>query len=119
MEELFRTQPGVTDTEVGYTGGKNEHPTYEFHPGHAEALRVSFDGTKTSTAALLDYFFRIHNPTTLNRQGNDVGTSYRSAIFYVDEAGKQEAEAAIARNQALWKAPITRSEEHTSELQSH
>lgn len=85
LEDLFREQPGVTDTEVGYTGGENDNPTYEFHPGHAEALAISYDTDQTDFAHLLDFFFRVHNPTTLNRQGNDVGSSYRSAIFYQDE----------------------------------
>jgi len=107
MEDLFRTQQGVLDTEAGYTGGKSDNPSWEFHPGHAEALRITFDETQTSFAVLLDYFFRIHDPTTLNRQGNDVGTSYRSAIFYKSEAEKREAEVAINRNQAFWKKPIT------------
>lgn len=107
VEELFRAQPGVVDTEVGYTGGTNDNPTYEFHPGHAEAVRVTFDESKTSYAALLDYLFRIHDPTTLNRQGNDVGTSYRSAIFYATEEEKREAEEAIRRNQIFWDKPIT------------
>lgn len=107
VEELFRTQPGVTDTEVGYTGGTNDNPTYEFHPSHAEAVRVTFDESTTSYAALLDYFFRIHDPTTLNRQGNDVGASYRSAIFYASDDEKREAEEAIHRNQAFWDKPIT------------
>ena len=107
VEELFRAQPAVTDTEVGYTGGTNDNPTYEFHPGHAEAVRVTFDESKTSYGALLDYLFRIHDPTTLNRQGNDVGTSYRSAIFYANEDEKREAEEAIRRNQAFWDKPIT------------
>lgn len=106
MEELFRAQPGVTDTEVGYTGSENDHPTYEFHPGHAEAIKITFDDTKTSAEALFDYFFRIHDPTTPNRQGNDIGTSYRSAIFYANEAEKHEAEAAVMRNQAYWEEPI-------------
>lgn len=106
MEELFRTRLGVIDTEVGYAGGENEHPTYEFHPGHAEALKIVFDESKTSVGTLLDYFFRIHDPTTPNRQGNDVGTSYRSTIFYADEAEKHEAEAAIMRNQQYWTRPI-------------
>lgn len=85
LEDLFREQPGVTDTEVGYSGGENDDPTYEFHPGHAEALAISYDTDRTDFAHLLDFFFRVHNPTTLNRQGNDVGSAYRSAIFYQDE----------------------------------
>lgn len=107
MEDLFRTQPGVLDTEAGYTGGKTPHPTWEFHPGHAEALKITYDEALTSEDILLDYFFRIHDPTTLNRQGNDVGTGYRSAIFYADENEKVIAEAAIERNQRYWQNPIT------------
>ena len=106
VEELFRTQPGVVDTEVGYAGGENANPTYENHPGHAEAIKVTFDPELTNVATLLDYFYQIHDPTTMNRQGNDVGSSYRSAIFYQDEAQKAEAEAAITRNQVYWEAPI-------------
>lgn len=107
MEELFRAQDGVIDTEVGYTGGQNANPTYEFHPGHAEALAINFDENKTSIDTLLDYFFRIHDPTTLNRQGNDIGTSYRSAIFYDGEEQKQAAEAAIARAAKQWGDHVT------------
>lgn len=106
VEELFRTQPGVVDTEVGYAGGENANPTYENHPGHAEAIKVTFDPELTNVATLLDYFYQIHDPTTMNRQGNDMGSSYRSAIFYQDEAQKTEAEAAITRNQVYWEAPI-------------
>jgi peptide-methionine (S)-S-oxide reductase len=106
MEELFRDQPGVVDTEVGYAGGDNEHPTYQNHPGHAEALQVTYDPSETDEATLLDYFYRIHDPTTMNRQGNDVGSSYRSTLFYRDEAEKQAAEAAIRRNQVYWARPI-------------
>ena len=106
MEELFRAQPGVIDTEVGYTGGSNANPTYEFHPGHAEALRISYDETATEPAALLDYFFSIHDPTTQNRQGNDIGTSYRSVIFYANDEQRQAAEAAITRAAAHWPNPI-------------
>ena len=92
--------------EVGYAGGENANPTYENHPGHAEAIKVTFDPELTNVATLLDYFYQIHDPTTMNRQGNDVGSSYRSAIFYQDEAQKAEAEAAITRNQVYWEAPI-------------
>lgn len=106
MEELFREQPGVTDTEVGYTGGDNDHPTYERHPGHAEALKISYDPNETTESELLDYFFQIHDPTTMNRQGNDIGSSYRSSIFYTDEAQKATAEEAIRQNQVYWEAPI-------------
>ena len=91
MEELFRNQPGVIDTCVGYTGGKVQNPTYENHEGHAEAVELTYDPEITSYTKLLDFFFQIHNPTTLNQQGNDVGTSYRSAIFYGNEIEKKEA----------------------------
>lgn len=109
VEELFRTQPGVVDTEVGYTGGENDSPTYENHPGHAEALQVTYDPKVTNEAELLDYFFQIHDPTTMNQQGNDIGSSYRSTIFYSNDAQKDEAEQAISRNQQFWKAPIVTS----------
>ena len=109
LEELFRHEPGVIDTEAGYAGGDNEFPTYEHHPGHAEALKVVYDTEVTSFEKLLDFFFRVHNPTTLNRQGNDIGSSYRSAIFYQDEEEKQEAEAFIERVNASgkWRDPVT------------
>lgn len=108
MEELFRKQTGVIDTEVGYTGGQNENPTYERHPGHAEAMEITYDPNQTSFLKILEYFFRIHNPTTLNRQGNDIGSSYRSAIFYQDEEEKQEAEKMIkiVNESGLWKDPV-------------
>lgn len=106
MEELFRKQPGVINTRVGYAGGENENPTYERHPGHAEALEVAFDTEKTTRAELLDYFFRIHDPTTLNRQGNDSGTSYRSVIFVSSGEEEGVAREAIERNQQYWGDPI-------------
>lgn len=111
MEELFRNQPGVLDTEVGYTGGQNESPTYEFHPGHAEALKIAYDPDKTSYSKLLDFFYHIHDPTTLNRQGNDVGTSYRSAIFYDSPEQKHEAETAITHvnESGLYGKPVVTS----------
>jgi peptide-methionine (S)-S-oxide reductase len=92
LEELIRSQNGVVDTVVGYTGGDIENPTYQNHDGHAEAVEISYDDEKTSYKKLLDFFFQIHNPTTLNQQGNDRGTSYRSAIFYGNEEEKKEAE---------------------------
>lgn len=91
LEDLIREVPGVISTEAGYAGGTNDHPTYENHPGHAEAVEIEYDPEKTSYRKLLDFFFQIHNPTTLNQQGNDRGTSYRSAIFYGTEEEKQEA----------------------------
>ncbi len=106
VEELFRVQPGVVDTEVGYTGGTKEEPTFESHFGHAEALRISYNDTETSAARLLDYFFQIHDPTTLNQQGNDIGSSYRSTIFYADATERSIAEEAIKRNQIYWQRPI-------------
>ena len=108
LEELFRTLPGVTDTEVGYAGGENNNPTYENHPGHAEALRIEYDSEITSYEKLLDFFFQIHNPTTLNQQGGDVGTSYRSAIFYQNDEEKRKAEAFIdiVHASGRWPDPV-------------
>jgi len=132
LEELFRKRPGVIDTEAGYTGGENDHPTYENHPGHAEALRIEYDPNKTSFRELLDFFFCAHDPTTLNRQGNDIGESYRSAIFYQNEAEKQEAEEfiQIVNDSGRWDHPVVTSlepfttfwpaeEEHQDYLQKH
>ncbi|TLF44565.1 peptide-methionine (S)-S-oxide reductase MsrA [Maribacter aurantiacus] len=95
MEDLFRKRPGVVDTEVGYQGGENENPTYHNHPGHAEGIEIIYDPEKTSFKELLDFFFRMHDPTTVNRQGNDRGSSYRSAIFYQNDTEKQKAEEVI------------------------
>ncbi|WP_243303639.1 bifunctional methionine sulfoxide reductase B/A protein [Geothrix oryzisoli] len=105
MEDLLRKQPGVLAIEVGYTGGKVPNATYEHHEGHAEAVQIRFDPTKTSFEALLHFFFRMHDPTTLNRQGNDVGSSYRSAIFYHSEAQRQTAERVKAEVDASGKWP--------------
>lgn len=108
LEELFRTQPGVVDTEVGYTGGKNENPTYEFHPGHAEALRITYNPDKTTDDDILDYFFRVHDPTTLDQQGNDIGASYRSTIFYDSDEQKETAQKYIdiANKSGLYENPV-------------
>lgn len=95
MEDLFRTQKGIKDTEVGYIGGENDNPTYKNHPGHAEGIEITYDENETSFQLILDYFFRIHNPTTVDRQGNDIGSSYRSAIFFQNEDEKSEAEKMI------------------------
>ncbi len=108
LEDLLRQIPGVIDTEAGYCGGKNENPTYEFHPGHAEAVEITYNPAVISYRELLDHFFRYHNPTTLNRQGNDVGTSYRSAIFYADESERQEALTmiGIVNESGRWPDPV-------------
>lgn len=95
MEDLFRVRPGIVNTEVGYLGGENENPTYRNHPGHAEGIEITYDPDRTSFIHILDYFFRIHNPTTLDRQGNDRGSSYRSAIFFQNEVEKEEAQEVI------------------------
>lgn len=97
MEQLFEQLEGVTDTEVGYAGGRNENPSYEDHPGHAEALLVTYDQTRLSLERLLDFFFTIHNPTTVNQQGNDIGSSYRSVIFYNSKEQKQTARQVIEK----------------------
>ena len=108
MEDLLRDIPGVVETEVGYSGGTVANATYKNHDGHAEAVRIVFDPERLSYEQLLGWFFRMHDPTTMNRQGNDVGTSYRSAIFFADEAQKKTAEAVKARVDASgkWKRPI-------------
>ncbi len=91
MQDLVRKLPGVQSTRVGYTGGKNDHPTYRNHPAHAEALEIVFDNEATGFRRLLEFFFQIHDPSTKDRQGNDMGSSYRSAIFYTNEAQKVAA----------------------------
>ena len=108
MEDLIRKQPGVIAIEVGYTGGTVANATYEHHEGHAESIQIRFDPARTSFEALLGFFFRMHDPTTLNRQGNDMGTSYRSAIFYHSEAQRQTAQRVKATVDASgkWKRPI-------------
>lgn len=108
LESLIRTLPGVVDTEVGYTGGENENPTYEQHPGHAEAVEIEYDPAVIDYHHLLDFFFQIHNPTTLNQQGNDRGTSYRSAIFYASDEEKKIAEEMIevVNGSGRWPDPV-------------
>ena len=110
VEELIRKLPGVINTEVGYTGGTTDKPVYEDvktgRTGHAESLEIEFDPAKISYDEILDYFFRLHDPTTMNQQGNDRGTQYRSAIFYHDEKQREAAEQAKVRAQAKWPRPI-------------
>jgi peptide-methionine (S)-S-oxide reductase len=95
MEDLFRVRLGVKDTEVGYQGGVNDNPTYSNHPGHAEGIEITYDTNITSFRELLDYFFQIHDPSTVDRQGNDRGSSYRSAIFFQNDEEKAIAEEVI------------------------
>lgn len=105
MQDLIRKLPGVVSSRVGYTGGDVANATYRNHGTHAEALEVVFDPSVLSYRKLLQFFFQIHDPTTLNRQGNDVGTSYRSAIFYGNEEQKRIAEETILDVQASGKWP--------------
>jgi len=108
MQDLLRRYPGVISTRVGYTGGDVANATYRNHKGHAEAIEIIFDPQQLTYRKILEFFFQIHDPTTLNRQGNDVGTSYRSAIFYTTEQQKQIAEEAIADANAsgLWPGKV-------------
>jgi peptide methionine sulfoxide reductase msrA/msrB len=112
MEDIIRKIPGVLETEVGYTGGQLDKPTYEDvkqgDTGHAESIRVVFDPSVLSYEALLAWFFRMHDPTTANRQGNDIGTQYRSAIFFTSEEQRAAAEKVKAETDKAgkWKKPI-------------
>ena len=132
VEELIRDLPGVKSTVVGYTGGNVPNATYRNHGTHAEAIEVTFDSAQLPYRQLLEFFFQIHDPTTRNRQGNDVGTSYRSAIFYLDETQHETAKALIAEMNASgkWPAAIVTEvvpatdfwdaeEEHQDYLQKH
>ena len=108
MQDLIRRLPGVQATRVGYTGGEVPNATYRNHGNHAEAIEILFDPARTSFRSLLEFFFQIHDPSTPNRQGNDRGPSYRSAIFYTSEAQKRIAEDTIADVDAsgLWPAKV-------------
>ena len=132
VEELIRDLPGVNSTVVGYTGGDVRNATYRNHGTHAEAIEITFDPARLSYRKLLEFFFQIHDPTTKNRQGNDRGTSYRSAIFYLDEQQKETAEKLIREMTASHKWPgkiVTEvvpasdfwnaEEEHQNYLQKH
>lgn len=113
MQEIIRGLPGVLETAVGYTGGELENPRYEDVKagvtGHAEAVEIKFDPAKLAYGALLDLFFKMHDPTTPGRQGNDIGSQYRSAVFYSTPEQKAGAEAAVqrARTSGLWRRPIS------------
>jgi len=116
LEELMRSQPGIISIAAGYTGGENENPTYQNHPGHAEALEIEYDTELTSFWNLLDFFFQIHNPTTLNQQGNDKGTSYRSTIFYQNDEELKKAQdfIQIVNDSKRWNSSVvTTLEEFT------
>jgi len=108
MQDLIRKLPGVLNTRVGYTGGDVANATYRNHGTHAEGIEIVFDPAQTSFRALLEFFFQIHDPTTPNRQGNDRGLSYRSAIYYVDDAQKSVALDTIADVNAsgLWPGKV-------------
>lgn len=132
VEELIRALPGVAKTTVGYTGGDVRNATYRNHGTHAEGIKIEFDSDLLSYRKLLEFFFQIHDPTTRNRQGNDIGTSYRSAVFYLDEEQKNTATELIAELSAakIWSNPIVTEvvpasdfwdaeEEHQDYLQKH
>lgn len=113
LEAVFEQMKGVDSVVSGYIGGQLDNPTYEFvcsgQSGHAEAVQISFDAEKVSFAELLTVFFTIHDPTSLNRQGNDVGTQYRSAIFYCSEAQRVEAQAMVdeLNDKHVWSDPLS------------
>jgi peptide-methionine (S)-S-oxide reductase len=132
VEELIRELPGVISTVVGYTGGDVPNATYRNHGTHAEGIEITFDPERLPYRKILEFFFQIHDPTTKNRQGNDVGASYRSAIFYLTEEQKATAEALIAEMTAskVWPGKIVTEvvpatafwvaeEEHQNYLQKH
>ena len=108
MQQLVRRLPGVVSTRVGYSGGDVKNATYRNHGTHAEAIEITFDPSQTSFRDLLEFFFQIHDPTTPNRQGNDRGASYRSAIFYTSEEQRRVAEDTIADVEAsgLWPGKV-------------
>jgi peptide-methionine (S)-S-oxide reductase len=108
MQDLIRRLPGVLSTRVGYTGGDVPNATYRNHGSHAEAIEIIFDPARTSYRTLLEFFFQIHDPTTRNRQGNDIGASYRSAIFHTSREQKAIAEDTIADVNAsgLWPGKV-------------
>lgn len=108
MQDLIRRQDGVLATRVGYSGGEMAEPTYRSHGRHAEALEITYDDDRIGYRRLLEFFFQIHDPTTVNRQGNDIGESYRSGIYYLTEAQREIAEDTIADVEAsgLWPGRV-------------
>lgn len=124
MEDLFRKLPGVISTTVGYTGGTAPNPTYEIvkkgTSGHAESIQIIFDPAETSYEKILEFFFKIHDPTTVNRQGNDLGSQYRSAIFFHSEEQKKAAEKmkTAAEHSGRWKKPVVTQITPASEFYS-
>lgn len=118
MQDLIRKRPGVISTRVGYTGGDVQNATYRNHGTHAEGIEVIFDPTKTSYREQLEFFFQIHDPTTENRQGNDRGMSYRSAIYYVDEDQRAIAIDTIADVEAsgIWPGKVVTEVEPVSDF---
>ena len=108
MQDLIRKRPGVISTRVGYSGGDVPNATYRHHGTHAEAIEITFDPDVTSYRELLEFFFQIHDPTTKDRQGNDLGVSYRSAIFFADDTQRSIAEDTILDVNAsgLWPGPV-------------
>ena len=118
MQDLIRKLPGVIDTRVGYTGGDVKFATYRNHGTHAEGIEILFDPSKTSYRALLEFFFQIHDPTTKDRQGNDRGSSYRSAIYYVNDEQKAIAEDTIADVNAsgIWPGKVVTEVEPVSDF---
>src|SRR3954452_3864790 len=109
VQELLRARDGVLTTRVGYTGGENDDPSYGNHPGHAEAVEMVFDPDRISYRDILEFFFQIHDPTTKDRQGNDIGSSYRSEVFYTSEEQRQVAEDTIADVEAsgIWPGKVS------------
>ena len=118
VQELLRHRDGVISTSVGYTGGVNDNPTYRNHPGHAEAVEIVFDPERISYRDILEFFFQIHDPTTKNRQGNDRGMSYRSAIYYTTPEQQRIAQDTIADVDAsgLWPGKVVTEVEPAGEF---
>lgn len=118
MQDLLRKLDGVISSEVGYIGGRNDNPSYKYHPGHAEAVKVVFSPQQLSYRDLLKYFFQIHDPTTVRRQGNDIGSSYRSAIFWTTEQQRQQANQLIEEmdDSGVWLGPIVTEVEKAPEF---